>query len=94
MTAREDGSYVCDRCGGDCGNGGVYDCLVVSDMKVGEGGVHVLNLHFCRTQHDGNGKRTKGCDDVILSTTNLKSFLETQQKYQRPEKGNPAPSPQ
>lgn len=89
MTAQADGTYLCDRCGGDAGNGGVFESLVVSDIKADEGGVQVVNLHFCRTRHEEDGTRTKGCDEAILSARNLENFHGRQEKYQRPERGAP-----
>jgi hypothetical protein len=92
MTALADGSFVCDRCGADCGNGGVFDALVISDISADD--TMVLNLHFCRKTWQEDGTLRKGCDGVILSAANLKSFLETQPKYKRPERGTPpAPDP-
>lgn len=90
MTAQADGSYLCDRCGGDAGNGGVFDALVVSDLKTDDGSV-VLNLHFCRSSWNDEGTRTKGCDDAILSARNMEHFLTVNPKYSRPEKGSPPP---
>lgn len=73
-----DGSYQCDKDGWDCGNGGVVDCVVVSDITE-EGGV--INRHFCRDVKDEDGKITHhGCDKKVLNATHLKHFLETQEK--------------
>lgn len=93
MTAQADGTYVCDRCGGDCGNGGVHDALVISDMKTDDG-LQVINLHFCRAQTDADGKRVAGCDSSILTPRNMEHFLEAQPKYTRPERALPPSPPQ
>lgn len=70
MTMQSDGSFECDRCGADCGNGGVLDCVVVSDLDLDNPG-HVANYHFCRDREE-DGKKIKGCANKVLSTTNLK----------------------
>lgn len=72
------GKYECDKCGWDCGNGGVTACLVVSDIT--DGG-EVVNHHFCRDEKDDDGKVThKGCAKKVMSSTNLKHYLESQEK--------------
>lgn len=75
MTRLEDGSFNCDKCGGDCGNGGVAACLVVSDLDPENSGM-VRNLHFCRDREE-DGKTVKGCAKKVLSPTNLKHYEET-----------------
>jgi hypothetical protein len=59
----------------------VAQALVVSDLNIELG--QVINLHFCRSRYE-DGKKVKGCDDVILSSANLKNYLESNDKYQRP----------
>lgn len=88
MTARSDGLHICDRCGSECGNGGVFDALVVADMKMDEG-AQVVNLHFCRATWQEDGSLRAGCDSSILTARNLENFLEEQPIYTRPEKGSP-----
>lgn len=87
--------FRCDRCGGDCGNGGVFDSLVVSDMDAASG--RVVNLHFCRTRYDQEtGAKITGCDSVLLKKADLAYYLEengTTDLYVRPE-GTPPPPPQ
>lgn len=92
MSAHADGSFTCDKCGTDCGNGGVYDALVVSDIKVED--TMVVNLHFCRGRYDDQGAYTAGCDGAILSPSNMANFLATQGNYERPVKGTPPPPAQ
>lgn len=70
----EGGKFICDRCGEDCGNGGVIDSLVVSDIDPDNPG-HVRNLHFCRAR-ENDGKTVKGCDSKVLSNSNLKFYKE------------------
>lgn len=74
MSRTPVGKHVCDKCGADCGNGGVLDALVVSDLDPDSGGVR--NLHFCRTREE-NEKTVKGCAEKLLSPPNLKHYEET-----------------
>lgn len=84
MTQLDDGRFVCDKCGGDCGNGGVAQALVVSDLDVSV--PRVVNLHFCRERIDDNGKKTSGCDKTVLSAANLAHYLKSRDKYARPSR--------
>lgn len=70
-----DGTYECDRCGADCGNGGVRDCAIVADLDPDNEG-HVRNLHFCRDREE-DGRKIKGCARKLLSATNLKHREES-----------------
>lgn len=72
------GSYSCDRCGTDVGNGGVQMCAVVSDLDPDRESM-VRNLHFCRDREDDEGNKTKGCTNKVLSATNLKHYHETKE---------------
>lgn len=75
-----DGSYSCDRCGHDCGNGGVIDCVVVSALDPENPGM-VLNFHFDRDTVDEEGKVTrKGCAGKVLSARNLEYFWSKREK--------------
>ena len=68
MSLRSDGSYCCDRCGGDVGNGGVHLAAVVSDMDdAGQARV----LHFCRQPRKG---APHGCAAHILSPANTAAY--------------------
>lgn len=93
MTANADGTHTCDRCGGDCGNGGVFDALVVADLDADTG--LVINFHFCRDRYDDNGKVIRGCDTKVLNKGTQKHWLEQEANspYQQPIKGEP-PSPE
>lgn len=64
-----DDHFECDRCGGDCGNGGVASCVVVSDIDPDAG--LVVNYHFCRENR---------CDKKVLSKANRKHYLEQKEK--------------
>lgn len=70
MSLRPDGTYRCDRCGGDVGNGAVTECAVVSDTP--DGLTHRV-LHFCRQPTRG---APHGCAGRLLSPSNLANYLE------------------
>lgn len=55
---------VCDKCGGDCGNGGIDQCAVVSDLDPDTPGL-IRNYHFCRANK---------CDTKVLAPANLEWF--------------------
>lgn len=75
MTMNSLTSYSCDRCGGDCGNGSVVDCLVIMDVNNDTG--MPVQYHFCRDTVDEDGKvAKKGCARKLLSVTNLAHFHE------------------
>lgn len=59
--------FICDKCGGEAGNGGVRDCVVVSDLNL-ESGL-VVNYHFCRENK---------CDKKLLRSSMLTAYLERQ----------------
>lgn len=67
MTVKANGETVCDRCGGDCENGAIDKCAVVSDLRMDDPG-HIANYHFCRAE---------GCDRAVISKSALKHFLAT-----------------
>lgn len=81
--------FVCDRCGESAGNGGVFDSLIISDIDTDTG--QVVNLHFCRTRYDSEGKKTKGCDEYILTVKDVEHYLSSrgEDMYQRPVKNKP-----
>lgn len=72
MSMLKNGKHVCDRCGEDVGNGGVMQCIVVSQLDPHNPGM-VRNLHFCLDTVDESGTVTrKGCERKILSPANIK----------------------
>jgi hypothetical protein len=81
VSLKPDGNgYECDRCGRDCGNGGVVEALVVSDLswdlKGDANDGHVRNLHFCRDIRDENGKvKERRCASKVISKRNLEHYL-------------------
>lgn len=77
---RPDGSFGCDRCDADVGNGGVDVALVVSDLDPDLRG-HVRNLHFCRSREEGEGDaRTtvEGCAGKVLTSETLAAYRKRQ----------------
>lgn len=47
MSLNPNGKAECDRCGADCGNGGIDKCAVVSLAQTGDNGARIANLHWC-----------------------------------------------
>jgi hypothetical protein len=52
VSRQADGTYACDRCGTDIGNGGIDEAAAVSDLELDADGNVVLGairvLHLCR----------------------------------------------
>lgn len=79
MSMIASGSFECDKCGWDCKNGAITECVIVSDIDAETG--LVINMHFCRDVKDEDGKIThKGCAKKILSKSNTEHYLETHKK--------------
>jgi hypothetical protein len=70
-----DGSFSCDKCGADVGNGGVTVCTNVSRVVEGPA---VENLMFC-LDREVEGKTIKGCSNKVLSKTNLAHYHKTKE---------------
>jgi hypothetical protein len=67
MSLRPDGSYMCDRCGGSAGHGGVMDAAALIDMVFNEDGSAIpRNYHLCRVN---------GCATAVLSPANLPAYF-------------------
>lgn len=90
MTTPE-GLYTCARCGADCGNGSVMECVIVSDLDA-EHGI-VVNMRFCRARWEG-GVVVKGCDSVVFGPAAIKALRGESPVHQRPIRGNPPPPPE
>lgn len=60
------GKFKCDNCGGSAGNGGVQDCIIVSDLNSDSGAV--INHHFCRAHK---------CDKEVLREAVLRAYRAT-----------------
>lgn len=79
MSLRPDGSYRCDKCGADVGNGGVHTAAVISDLDPAGGNVTPRVLHLCmnRPDPDEPGKTVQGCRDRVLTKKALANYTET-----------------
>jgi len=75
MSQLNAGTVVCDKCGGDCGNGSPFQCMIVS--RINEAG-HVDTFHFCEGREE-DGKKVKGCASSIMTKTHLKNFVVRQE---------------
>lgn len=73
MSLRPDGTYRCDSCGIDVGNGGVLMAAVVSDLDPDVPGT-VRVLHLCRAPREG---APHGCAGNALSPAALADYHET-----------------
>lgn len=78
MSMTPDGLHYCDRCGFDLGNGGVANCVVVSDLDPDRPGM-VRIFEFCRDHRDENGEDVRGCNHELLSPSMLKHYTESQE---------------
>lgn len=67
-------SFVCDKCGADVENGGVFSALVASDIDMESGAV--VNYHWCRDRVV-DGKKIKGCASKVLSAANLDHYRQS-----------------
>lgn len=81
MSLRDDGSYCCDRCGADVGNGGVHAAVVISDLDPATGNATPRVLHLCRDRDepdpDGTIRKVQGCRDRVLTKKALANYTET-----------------
>lgn len=73
MSLRGDGSYRCDRCGADVGNGGVREAAIVSDLHPDVDG-EVLVRHLCRAARDG---APNGCAGLHVGPATLADYYES-----------------
>lgn len=75
MSLRPNGTYRCDRCGVDVGNGSATTCTVVVMLdEVDAGGVLVetpVTGHFCRTPREDF---PNGCTGRVLTAANLADY--------------------
>ena len=62
MSRRDDGTFKCDRCDVEIGNGGIDEAVSISDLERDERGKVVLGairiLHLCRVNN---------CNDRVLT---------------------------
>lgn len=73
MSLRLDGTYRCDRCGVDVGNGGVHVAAVIVSV-LDDGGL--TTLHLCRDRTDDD-KKVRGCAGRVLTARALADYHET-----------------
>lgn len=72
MSLRPDGSYRCDRCGVDVGNGGVVHAAVISDVQPTDP-ARPRVLHLCRNARDG---APTGCVGNVLGPGTLADYTK------------------
>lgn len=79
MSLRPDGSYRCDRCGADVGNGGVQVSAVISDTDPDHDNLTPRRLDLCRDRPDPDNpnKKIQGCRDRVLTKKALRNYHET-----------------
>lgn len=80
MSLTPDGRHECDRCGADVDNGGVANCVIVSDLDPDRPGM-VRNLEYCRDRPgpDVDGGIIKGCSRKLLSPSMLRHHTARQE---------------
>lgn len=73
MSLRSDGTYRCDGCGTDVGNGGVQKAAVVADLDPDDP-ARLRNLHLCRKPRKG---APHGCARKVLGPGTLADWTAT-----------------
>lgn len=73
---RPDGTYECDRCGADVGNGGVDKAASITDTEPGDL-TRVRQLKLCLDRPGDDGKKIQGCRDRVLTKKALRHHHET-----------------
>lgn len=73
MSLRPDGTYHCDKCGADVGNGGVSEAAVVSTVDADDP-TQPRVFHLCREPRDG---APRGCEGNVLGPSALANYYET-----------------
>ena len=72
MSLRSDGTYRCDRCGRDVGNGDVQTAAKIITLHT-DRPVEPLILHLCREPRDG---APHGCEGNVLGPATLADWTE------------------
>lgn len=78
MSVRADGTYECDRCGVEVGNGGVDRAASITDTEPGDP-TRIRQLKLCldRPDPDNPKKTIQGCRDRVLTKKALRHYHET-----------------
>lgn len=76
MSRRPDGTYRCDRCGADVGNGGVQSAAVIADTDPADP-TSLRHLHLCLDRTGEGGTTVHGCRDRVLTRRALANYHET-----------------
>lgn len=79
MSLRLDGSYRCDRCDRDVGNGAVTEAAIVVTLSEPEEDepAYPITLHLCRVPHE---QAPTGCAGHVLSESALKAWHDLQEQ--------------
>lgn len=88
MTMTPDGKAVCDRCGGDVGNGGVDNAVVITG-RVADGPV---TFHLCLRADETHER----CATRVLTKAALADWADRNDgppPFVRPEDHDPPPDP-
>lgn len=72
MSLRDDGTYRCDRCGVDVGNGGIEHAAKVVDLDPDDP-TRLRDLHLCRAPRKG---APRGCVGAVLGPGTLADWTE------------------
>jgi hypothetical protein len=75
VSQQLNGSYVCDRCGTDVGNGGIYSAAMVADLHPDDP-TEIRRLHLCRAARTG---APRGCVGYVLGDGTLAAWAEAQE---------------
>jgi hypothetical protein len=74
VSLRADGTYRCDRCGTDVGNGGVQQAALIADLEPDDP-TRLRHLHLCRQPRDG---APRGCAGNVLGPGTLANLTTTE----------------
>jgi len=80
MSQTPAGTYECDRCRVDVGNGSVTAAAVVSDLDPAERGAPRV-LHFCRDRTGPDGESIRGCVHKLLSPSIIRGYTERTKEH-------------
>lgn len=75
MSLQPNGSYVCDRCGADVGNGGVDQAARIADTDP-QDATRLRSLHLCLDRIGTDGNIIQGCRGRVLTKRALRAYHE------------------